>query len=135
MDWGIKITVPGKAVTSTDERDFSLWSKYANVMRLQDTGSGTKAIDATGGSTTMETITHSLGYVPFFVVYIRWKHALLTPQIIEDGTYGSTEPLAAGIDFQAKVNTTQLILRWLNTFGWADYSCDYWYAIGRDPVI
>ena len=58
-NYGIKVTKPGKAVTSTDEEDYIIWSKYeTSKVIVWGTASYTFASDVT--SFTIE-IDHNIG--------------------------------------------------------------------------
>jgi len=63
-DYGVKITKKGKSITSTDPRDYILWSKYP-VLKVAQSGGGTflaNTWDGPWGATL--TINHNLGYNP-----------------------------------------------------------------------
>lgn len=134
-DWGLKVTLDGKDITSTDPRDYALWSKFKAMMRIQSSGGGTAAIDSSGaGAVTTVTINHNLGYAPFFQVFIKWIDGVVNPEI-ENATYGSADPLIATVEFQPKVTANDLILRWFNGAPLLGASCEYYYFIGRDPAV
>jgi len=60
-DYGIKITKPGKETSSTDPRDYNLWSKY-QILKVAKSGGGT--FTATAANNGKLTINHDLGYNP-----------------------------------------------------------------------
>lgn len=64
-DYGIKFTKEGKDVTSTDPRDYNLWSKYA-ILKDESEGGGT--FESSSGDSTL-TINHNLGYNPLVFFY------------------------------------------------------------------
>ena len=65
MTQTIRVSLPGKdAGTSTNLDDYALYADTDNIL-IKEKTRGT--IDV--GSYTFGTITHSLGYVPFFAVY------------------------------------------------------------------
>lgn len=132
-----KIAKPGKSVYSASPKDFSLDTDFQAMIRAVDLGGGTVAIDGTLGSTTTVTIPHSLGYTPFFLVFIKWDSAL--PPADASWTSGngySAEPDSTGIEYIPKVDGTNLVLRWINTAGMGGgaYMVSYQYLIGRDPL-
>ena len=137
-DWGIKVTKEGEDIASTDPQDYSLWSKFQAMMRVQDSGSDTGQVISSGvGTTTTVTITHDLGYAPLFKVYLEWHFDAPGGPYdsgILDATSGSQEPETANVQFQPKTDTNTLVLRWLNVTGISDLTCDYYYFIGRDPA-
>jgi len=62
-----KIAETGKSIESTDIRDFVFHSNYS-CFKLHSIESGSISISA-GGTTGTTTISHSLGYIPAFLVY------------------------------------------------------------------
>jgi len=65
-DYGLKITRTGVATTSTDPRDYVLWSKYKSL-KSQARVTTTLVLIA-GTSSITKTIPHDLGYSPLFFV-------------------------------------------------------------------
>jgi hypothetical protein len=66
-DWGIKITKPGTAVTTTDPRLQLLNTKYT-MLKFHSITDTTVTINA-GSATGSATVSHSLGYVPAFMAF------------------------------------------------------------------
>ena len=64
-DYKLKVSKDGKDINSTDPRDFSIHSDYRSPM-IHKTGFG----EGGGLEGTDITITHNLGYEPFFLIYI-----------------------------------------------------------------
>lgn len=64
---GIKVTKSGKAVSSSDIRDFILHSDYP-MFKIHSIESASISI-ASGSTTNFVDITHNLGYKPAFLVY------------------------------------------------------------------
>lgn len=81
-NYGIKITAPGASITSTDIRDYTLWSKYNTTKTYAVvTGGLSFANEAdTEKDHNLFIFTHNLGYQPLFVWY--WE-------LVTNGTYGS----------------------------------------------
>lgn len=59
MDYGIKITKPGKDITSLLPQDYALWSKY-RVMKTQLVGTAQYTFNSDTNSVDID-ITHNLG--------------------------------------------------------------------------
>lgn len=68
-EFGIKITLPNKSENSSDPNDFTLHSSY-NMWKVSSTGSGSVSV-AGDGTESDVTITHNLGYNPYFIVYAK----------------------------------------------------------------
>ena len=135
MSYGLKVSKPGKSVYSTNQQDLSFDSSFQAIMRLVDSGSGNQAIasGATGQVTTV-TVAHNLGYAPFFQAFISWDEGAGDTEI-EAATTGSVDPSTGTITFSAKVDATNLYLRWHNLTPVPGISSKYYYFIGRDPAV
>ena len=70
MTYGIRIAKPGKSVDSTDMRDLSVDMNQFSMFKLESSTSTSVTLneDQTEVSTT---VSHSLGYVPAFLVYYK----------------------------------------------------------------
>jgi hypothetical protein len=66
---GLKVSKPGKAVASTDPRDFTLHSQY-NIPKIATEGSGTISINNVTYLNSVN-ITHNLGYKPQVLLYMQ----------------------------------------------------------------
>lgn len=71
----VRIALPGyNALTDTNIDHFSVYADVDNVLiKRKLTGTGTVAI-ASGLGYTIDTITHGLGYIPFFSVYANYNY-------------------------------------------------------------
>lgn len=67
-DFGIKTTISGKDISSTDIRDFLLHSEYTMLKYHSNTTGSVVIPISTAGIYTVD-FSHSLGYVPFFLAY------------------------------------------------------------------
>lgn len=65
-DYGIKVMLEGKDITSNEPRDHVMSSKYGAVKIAQE-GLGTITVGASSNSNG--TITHNLGFVPMVIMY------------------------------------------------------------------
>lgn len=65
-NYGIKISKPGFDVKTCADKDLVFSSKF-DTFRVHSTGIGSLTSDATNTKTA--TISHSLGYVPAFMVF------------------------------------------------------------------
>ena len=61
-NYGIKITKPGEDITSTDEKDYIMWSKYP-FMKTYMVGTTSHTFSGDDDTVTIE-ITHNLNYYP-----------------------------------------------------------------------
>jgi hypothetical protein len=59
-DYGVKVTIPGKATTSIEPRDFAIWSKYS-TMKTFLVGTYDYTFPSDLSSVTI-SISHNLGY-------------------------------------------------------------------------
>lgn len=63
----IRVALPGyNALTDTDPDHFSLYSNEDWVL-IKEFSRGSISVNGSGGS---QTITHNLGYIPFYAVYV-----------------------------------------------------------------
>lgn len=91
MTYGIKIAKPGKSVHSTDLRDLSVDMNTFSMFKLHSTS--TTSVTFSGGDQEKSaTISHSLGYVPAFLVYYKRSDESVE-RLIPDIPYG------VGFDF------------------------------------
>lgn len=68
-DYGIKVSIPGKGITTTDIRELLLSSKFPMLKYHSD---NTNSITLVSGDTNKYVdFTHGLGYVPAFISYIK----------------------------------------------------------------
>ena len=63
----LKIALPGKSMTSTDIRDFSLHSAYSSI-KIFSKATGTVTVNANSNATV--TITHNCGFFPLGLLYV-----------------------------------------------------------------
>lgn len=63
----VKIALPGKSMTSTDIRDFSLHSSYSSI-KIFSKATSTVAINASSNATV--SINHSCGFFPLGLLYV-----------------------------------------------------------------
>ena len=111
-DYGIIVSLPGKDVSSTDKRDFSVRSDVRQLM-----------IHKTGYTTTPVgdgTVTHSLGYNPMY-----WMYTENTNR----NDAGEWSLIAETDDFYISSSTTQ--------FTWVLYTppgMNWAYILFKDPV-
>ena len=71
-DFGIKISKPGKDVGTAPVQDMVLHSE-ANCLKI--VGTGSVSFTAAGTANTLGTITHNLGFTPFFFTWYELKDA------------------------------------------------------------
>lgn len=134
-DFGIKITNSGADVTSTDQRDFTLNSKFKNMIRLQDRGNG--SIDIAGAATYTITVPHNLGYPPFFQIFTKWRDRggfFGFDTEYQNTTCYDIDPYFVNIEMVPTVDATNLYIDFVNPIATNYASVDYYYFIGRDPI-
>lgn len=68
-DYGIKATIPGKAITSTNPRDYSIWSKY-DLMKTFIVGKYEYTFPSDLPYVEID-IPHDLGYRP--AIWVSYK--------------------------------------------------------------
>jgi hypothetical protein len=132
-NFGIKVTRPGKGVSSTTIRDFTIHSDY-NILKIAEEGSGTASLNV-GWSAN---INHNLGYKP--QVFFYFEHPSITRWIKAPGgadentTGGSAVYRITGWYENTTVNRTVLSLEYDPTAGPAGpVSVKYKYYILIEP--
>lgn len=110
-DYGIKISLKGKDITSGDKRDFGVRSDMRQIM-IHQSGGTTAAM---GG-----TVTHNLGYRPMYWMFV--ENTNFNPS-------GCYSIIGESDDFTVEATTTQLqwILYTPPGLKWA-------YLIFKDPI-
>lgn len=86
MTYGIKIAKPGKSVHSSDLRDLSVDLNTFSMFKLHSTSTTSVTING-GDSEKSATVSHSLGYVPAFLVYYKRSDESVE-RLIPDIPYG-----------------------------------------------
>jgi hypothetical protein len=132
-DFGIKVTRPGKGVSSTDIRDFTIHSDY-NILKIAEEGSGTASLNNDWAT----TINHGLGYKP--IVFFNFEHPGISRWIMAPGgadhftTGGSTTYRVTGWFINTNVNNVTLNLEYDPVLGPAGpLSVKYKYYIMIEP--
>ena len=92
MTYGIKVSKPGKDISSTDPNDFVMNSEWGTIKFLKW---GTDTATVNSSSSLSVTVTHNAGFFPIVVLYAeltpgsgRWYAAPFTNVAAED-TYVS----------------------------------------------
>lgn len=132
----LRISLPGENVLgTTDPLKLSFDSEqFQHMMRLQGFTSASYTIPGAPGLSTV-TIPHSLGYAPFFQVYVQAIYAgVPDPQGYRNGTnYCIVDDGTVGYELHPLIDDTNLYLRFFSPGG-ADFDINYSYMIGRDPI-
>lgn len=89
-DWGIKVSIPGKDITSVDPRELSMSSKYSMLKyHMDDVDTATIS---PGDTEAHVDFTHGLGYTPAFIAYHdfdgAWRFIPGIPRAIDFTAYG-----------------------------------------------
>lgn len=75
MDYGIKISLPGKDVKSVGIKDLILSSKYP-LLKMVAYGSGSLSYTDGGAGFDVLLYTHNLGYNPTWLLYSQYYDSL-----------------------------------------------------------
>lgn len=112
-DYGIKIALPTKDVSSSTRDDFAFWSKYQSLPLLYKT---TVSITVNSGSCVgTYTYTHNLGFAPFVIGAMTpislGSRVLLPVDIGKTGEklYCSGDIILEIFDLRSKVNTIDIL--------------------------
>lgn len=106
-NYGMKVSLPGKSITSTDARDYLLWSKY-KPLKTYITGTVNYTMPSEAKSQTcftIATVTHNLGYLPLVVLF--WQTGSLSSGAyweayngLSESAYSTILPAAGVNDFK-----------------------------------
>lgn len=131
MTYGLKVSLPGKTIDSTNPLDYGLNSQYATVkIYLQDQSS------VIVGASSSETITvaHNLGFVPLCMVYTElatghWYCGVSVPSQADGypGGHKKIDPNSAN----TYADATNLVFTIINTLG-TSQTVKYRYYIFAD---
>lgn len=95
-DWGLKVSLPGKSISSTTPEDYVFNSKNpANVMIVIRGGS---SVVVNGSASADVSVTHSLGYIPVVMLFTE-----LTPG---SGLWHMGAPLSNAGDVYVQTDST-----------------------------
>lgn len=73
-DYGVKISVDGKDITSTEPRDYVLNSAYGSVKVVKEPANKTyETVTVNAGSSATATIAHGLSFVPLVMLFSELK--------------------------------------------------------------
>ena len=73
-NWGLKISLPGKSVYSTDPRDFSFHSGFGSVKIYSEPPNRTyQTVTVGASSSTTVSIEHGLPFVPMVMLFTEMK--------------------------------------------------------------
>lgn len=89
-DWGIKVSIPGKDISSVDPRELSMSSKYSMLKyHMDDVDTATIS---PGDTEAHVDFTHNLGYTPAFIAYHNfetvWRFIPGIPRAVDFTSYG-----------------------------------------------
>lgn len=134
-DYGIKISLPGKDISSTDPNDFVLNSKYSAVKIVQQPDTYETVVVNAGSNVTV-TIAHNLGFTPLVMVYWEptinsghWYMGVSKPAPDESTTHQVS--LEAEYETKTYVDDTNLYIYFKNTKG-TNETVKYFYFIFGD---
>lgn len=125
MTWTTRITLPTYDVlTDTNPDHFSLLADQNNIL-IKEFTRGSASI--TGGGTT-QTITHGLGYVPFFLVYANEPSSGW--QLVQFGVISASVP-----NYNAEADTTKLYITNNDVTTTFKYFIFYDFVISGSPTF
>jgi len=128
-DWGAKVTIDGKGVTSTEPRDYAFNSLYALVKIFQE-GSGT--VTVANNSFATVTIDHNLGFIPIAIAFCENVPSSGNFYVGAYASIFTDSTLLSGLtSMDSYVTTTQLVLVFYNNSG-ASRNLRYNYRIFAD---
>ena len=81
--YGIKISIPGKSADSIDNEDISLDTTH-NLLKIKQNGK------VTISNENKSTISHNLGYIPIYWVFVKRGNNLETVYYPLDSTHAYT---------------------------------------------
>lgn len=122
-DYGIKVSLPGKGVSSTDKRDFGVRSDVRQFM-IHMSGYDEDIYE--------KTITHNLGYRPMYWLYFA------SPDALGRNPEGAYSLVPSADDMVWEITTTTFY--WWFTAGYlddpvlGDYVFDWAYILFKDPI-
>lgn len=131
-DYGIKVTLPGKGITSTDPRDYVFSSKYGTVKVWSEPPSKTyQTVTVNAGSYADITITHGLGFIPLVLLYVEINgHWYMGADRSLDASDPKTVTSYPSVS-NTYVDSTYIKIRIANT-GVSNVTIKYYYFIFAD---
>lgn len=134
-DWGIKVSLPGKSVYSTNPQDFVFHSKYGSVKIAQEPpNKGVLTATVNGNSTLTVTIAHNLGFIPLAMVFAERKPG--TGRYYFGSTYIAPEESNDFVEIlggssNTYLDSTNLVIKFNNRSG-SQQTVNYYYFIFGD---
>jgi|SRR3990167_394278 len=136
-DYGIKVSSAGKAVTSTEPRDYIFNSAYGSVKVYAEPADKAyqTVVCSTGGNTTV-TIAHGLSFVPMVMLFTelvpgsgRWYMGGLALAAPHDT--GNQVTMNGDADSLTYADTTNIKITYNNVSG-SELTVKYYYFIFAD---
>jgi len=136
-NYGIKMSKPGKDVKTAGLKDLIFLSTKP-VLKIKQSGTGSISYTHDGSSNDILVATHSLGYIPMFMLMMQWYNIETDTKETSYRAAPFTDKLVSGsiyFDARAYANTTQLRLSVgsYNGNGSSSISLDFLYSIYYDP--
>jgi len=135
-DYGIKVTLPGKDVTSTEPKDYVLNSAYGTVKVYAESPSKTyETITVNNNSYADITIAHGLSFVPLFMLFTELKpgsgHWYMGMGYLDLADPTDVAGAVKIDDSHSYVDSTYIKFRYTNTTG-GNLTVKYYYFIFAD---
>jgi hypothetical protein len=113
-DYGLKVSLSGKDISSTDLDDLSLDSGHSNLMLLEKKTLSFSALQGQTNQSGTETYSHGLGYAPFTLGFVEYPLYTDTISDILPHVYDNATPYGSNIyiDVALTITTTQIQLAW-----------------------
>jgi hypothetical protein len=134
MTYGMKVSIPGKDISSTTPTDFSFNSEYFSI-KISSEGSGTKTV--ADGASEKVTIAHGLSFTPMCMVFTElatghWYCGVCIPSQADGfpSAYLSLDPHSS----DTYADGTNLNFTIVNNTG-SSKDVDYYYYIFADNGI
>lgn len=130
-DYGIKIAKEGYKYTNADNR--LVFNSQYPLLKIKSSGSGTLTLSSGAGSKTV--VTHNLGYLPMFYVWINYCDISSGTEVEQLRMCSWSEYAGLGVSssYDAYATTTTIELN-VNTAKGGSETLDYRYVVFYDPL-
>lgn len=120
-DWGAKVSLPTKDISSTTPEDYVFNSAFGSVKIVQEP-SGKVAVDVVinGSATLTLTIEHDLGFIPLCMIFAERKAS--TGRYYFGSVYPGPEDISNPVTITSGVANTyadanDLVIKFVNSSG------------------
>ena len=136
MDYGVKISLPGKEVLTAGLKDLIFHSKYP-MLKMKAFGSGSLSFTDGGAGFDVLLLTHSLGYKPMFFLWSTYYDPFLNTLVTTYRRMPLRERSAGGViqqRYHPSVTTTEFRYAG-STIGGdaASHTINYYWVLYYEP--